>query len=42
MLGKKGWINPIDHYAGFSGILDTGQGEGLQTMKDKSIDGKKL
>ena len=28
--------------AGFSGILDIGQVEDLQTMKDRLIDGKEL
>ena len=39
---NKGWINKIDPYGWFSGILDTGQVENVQMIKDNLIDGKKL
>ena len=39
---NTGWINEIDSYGWFSGIVGTGQLEGRKMMKDKLIDGKKL
>ena len=39
---NKGWINKIDPYGWFSGVLYTGQVEDQKTMKGKLIDGKEL
>ena len=41
ILENKGWINKIDPYGCFSGILGTGQVEDRKMIKDKLIDGKK-
>ena len=40
ILENKGWINKIDPYGCFSGILGTGQVEDRKMIKDKLIDGK--
>ena len=40
-MENKGWINKIDPYGCFSGILGTGQVEDRKMIKDKLIDGKK-
>ena len=37
---NKGWINEIDSYGWFFGILDTGWVEGQKMIKDKLIDGE--
>ena len=39
---NKGWMNSMDPYGWFHGILDISQVEDLQMMKDKLIDGKEL
>ena len=39
---NKGWINEIEPYGWFQGILDIGKEEEVKMIKDKLIDGKEL